>query len=139
MSMGAEGCGLLRTEFLFLDRHAAPVEDEQRREYQAIVEAFGGRPVVIRTLDAGGDKPIAYLPLPHEDNPALGVRGVRTSVSHPDLLADTAARDPARAPAGRSTRDAADGDRRGRGPARADADRRDGRAARPRRAARSSA
>jgi multiphosphoryl transfer protein len=83
---GAEGCGLLRTEFLFLDRHTPPAEAEQTQEYQRIVDAFDGRPVVLRTLDAGGDKPIPYLPLPREPNPALGLRGVRTSLWRPDLL-----------------------------------------------------
>ncbi|MGA0602307.1 phosphoenolpyruvate--protein phosphotransferase [Caulobacter sp. KR2-114] len=83
---GAEGCGLLRTEFLFLDRQAAPSEDEQAREYQAVAEALAGRPVIVRTLDAGGDKPLAYLPLPPEDNPALGLRGVRVGLWRPDLL-----------------------------------------------------
>ena len=84
---GAEGCGLLRTEFLFLDRHTAPSEAEQTAEYQRIADALGGRPLTIRTLDAGGDKPIAYLPLPPEENPALGLRGVRTSLAYPQLLA----------------------------------------------------
>jgi phosphocarrier protein FPr/phosphocarrier protein len=83
---GAEGCGLLRTEFLFLDRDSPPGEDEQWRQYQAIAEALPNRPLVIRTLDVGGDKPIPYLPLPPEENPALGLRGVRTSLWRPDLL-----------------------------------------------------
>ncbi len=83
---GAEGCGLLRTEFLFLDREQAPSEEEQRVAYQRIADALGGRPLVIRTLDVGGDKPIAYLPLPPEDNPALGLRGMRTGLAHPQLL-----------------------------------------------------
>jgi multiphosphoryl transfer protein len=83
---GAEGCGLLRTEFLFLERHSPPSEAEQIAEYQRIADALGSRPVTIRTLDAGGDKPIAYLPLPPEDNPALGLRGVRTSLAYPQLL-----------------------------------------------------
>ena len=83
---GAEGCGLLRTEFLFLDRETPPSEAEQKREYQAIADALGGRPLIIRTLDIGGDKPVAYLPLPYEDNPALGLRGVRTSLWRPDLM-----------------------------------------------------
>jgi phosphocarrier protein FPr/phosphocarrier protein len=83
---GAEGCGLLRSEFLFLERAAAPDEDEQRREYQAIANALSGRPLIIRTLDIGGDKPIPYLPLPPEENPALGLRGIRTSLWRPDLL-----------------------------------------------------
>ena len=83
---GAEGCGLLRTEFLFLDRQLPPEEAEQREVYARIAVALGERPLTIRTLDAGGDKPIAYLPLPPEDNPALGLRGVRTSLAWPQLL-----------------------------------------------------
>jgi phosphoenolpyruvate-protein phosphotransferase len=83
---GAEGCGLLRTEFLFLDRQSPPTEQEQSAQYQRIADALGSRPLTIRTLDAGGDKPIAYLPLPPEDNPALGLRGVRTSLAFPQLL-----------------------------------------------------
>ena len=83
---GAEGCGLLRTEFLFLDRQSPPTEAEQGAEYQRIADVLGARPLTIRTLDAGGDKPIAYLPLPAEDNPALGLRGVRTSLVFPELL-----------------------------------------------------
>jgi phosphocarrier protein FPr/phosphocarrier protein len=83
---GAEGCGLLRTEFLFLERNSPPDEEEQRRQYQSIADALAGRPLIVRTLDIGGDKPIPYLPLPAEDNPALGLRGVRTSLWRPDLL-----------------------------------------------------
>ena len=83
---GAEGCGLLRTEFLFHDRSDPPTEEEQAAEYARIAQAFGGAPVNVRTLDIGGDKPIAYLPLPREENPALGLRGVRTSLAYPDLL-----------------------------------------------------
>jgi multiphosphoryl transfer protein len=83
---GAEGCGLLRTEFLFLDRTSPPDEAEQLDQYQQIAHALDDRPLTIRTLDVGGDKPIPYLPLPHEDNPALGLRGVRTSLWRPDLL-----------------------------------------------------
>ncbi len=83
---GAEGCGLLRTEFLFLERQSPPDEAEQAAEYQRIATALAGRPLTVRTLDIGGDKPIPYLPLPHEDNPALGLRGVRTSLWRPDLL-----------------------------------------------------
>jgi phosphoenolpyruvate-protein phosphotransferase len=83
---GAEGCGLLRTEFLFLDRQSPPSESEQSAEYQKIADVLGERPLTIRTLDAGGDKPIAYLPLPREENPALGLRGVRTSLAWPELL-----------------------------------------------------
>ncbi|MFO1402720.1 MAG: phosphoenolpyruvate--protein phosphotransferase [Steroidobacteraceae bacterium] len=83
---GAEGCGLLRTEFLFLERSLAPDADEQLAVYQAVATRLAGRPLAIRTLDAGGDKPIAYAPLPREDNPALGLRGLRTSLAHPQLL-----------------------------------------------------
>jgi phosphoenolpyruvate-protein phosphotransferase len=83
---GAEGCGLLRTEFLFLERQLPPDETEQAEEYQRIATALAGRPLTLRTLDIGGDKPIPYLPLPHEENPALGLRGVRTSLWRPDLL-----------------------------------------------------
>ena len=83
---GAEGCGLLRTEFLFMERDAAPGEDEQLAAYQAIADALGGRPLVIRTLDVGADKPAAYLSLPGEANPALGVRGIRVSLSFPEIL-----------------------------------------------------
>jgi phosphocarrier protein FPr/phosphocarrier protein len=86
VALGAEGCGLLRSEFLFLDRHTAPSEDEQFAVYQQIASALDGRPLTIRTLDVGGDKPLDYLPMPHEDNPALGLRGVRTSLFRPDLL-----------------------------------------------------
>ena len=86
VTAGAEGCGLLRTEFLFLDRSTPPDEDEQSRTYQAIADALGPRPLTIRTLDIGGDKPVAYLPLPSEENPALGVRGIRTGLLRPELL-----------------------------------------------------
>ena len=83
---GAEGCGLLRTEFLFMDRPTPPTEEEQRADYQAVLDGLDGRPLVIRTLDPGGDKPIAYLPDLDEANPALGLRGVRMSLHRPDLL-----------------------------------------------------
>jgi phosphocarrier protein FPr/phosphocarrier protein len=87
VTQGAEGCGLLRTEFLFLERETAPDEDEQLRCYSQVARILGPRPLIIRTLDIGGDKPIPYLPMPPEDNPALGLRGVRTSLWRPDLLA----------------------------------------------------
>ncbi|HEY1753027.1 MAG TPA: phosphoenolpyruvate--protein phosphotransferase, partial [Caulobacteraceae bacterium] len=86
VAAGAEGCGLLRTEFLFMDRPDAPSEDEQFSAYQAIADALAGRPLIIRTLDAGADKPVAYLPLPPQANPALGVRGVRVGLAWPELL-----------------------------------------------------
>ena len=83
---GAEGCGLLRTEFLFIDRDTAPQEDEQLSAYQAIAAALGDRPLILRLMDVGGDKPLRYLPLPPEENPALGLRGVRTALRRPDIL-----------------------------------------------------
>lgn len=87
ISQGAEGVGLLRTEFLFAERETGPDETEQKREYCAIAAAVGKeRPLVIRTLDVGGDKPLSYLPLPAEDNPFLGLRGIRVSMVRPDLL-----------------------------------------------------
>jgi phosphocarrier protein FPr/phosphocarrier protein len=86
MENGAEGCGLLRTEFLFMDRASSPDETEQLAAYQAIATALEGRPLVIRTLDIGADKPVAYLPLPAQDNPALGIRGVRVGLAWPELL-----------------------------------------------------
>jgi phosphoenolpyruvate-protein phosphotransferase len=83
---GADAIGLLRTEFLYLERTAAPTEEEEVAAYRALLEAMGGKPVVVRTLDVGGDKPLPYLPMPSEPNPFLGVRGVRLSRQHPDLL-----------------------------------------------------
>ena len=86
IAAGAEGCGLLRTEFLFLDRSEPPSEEEQRRAYQAIVDGLSGRPLTIRTLDVGGDKPVPYIRFPHEQNPALGARGIRTVLFRPELM-----------------------------------------------------
>jgi phosphoenolpyruvate-protein phosphotransferase len=86
LAAGAEGCGLLRTEFLFLDRSEAPSQAEQRSAYQAIADALGGRPLTIRTLDIGGDKPVPYIRFPDEQNPALGARGVRTELFEPELF-----------------------------------------------------
>lgn len=85
-AVGAEGCGLLRTEFLFLERDTAPDEDEQAARYEAIARAMGGRPLIIRLLDVGGDKTAAYLPIGPEENPALGVRGVRVLMRRPQVL-----------------------------------------------------
>lgn len=84
---GAEGSGLVRTEFLFLDRAAPPEEDEQAAIYGRILDAMGDRPVIFRTLDIGADKPAPYLPLGAEENPALGMRGIRVSELYPDVLA----------------------------------------------------
>jgi phosphoenolpyruvate-protein phosphotransferase len=83
---GAEGVGLLRTEFLFLARTEPPGEDEQVRTYSAIAEALRGRPLVVRTLDAGADKPLPFLPRRPEENPFLGERGIRLSLAEPALL-----------------------------------------------------
>jgi phosphocarrier protein FPr/phosphocarrier protein len=83
---GAEGCGLLRTEFLFLDRAAPPGEDEQFEAYQAIADALGDRPLIVRTLDIGADKPAPYLPMAAEENPALGLRGIRLQLARTTLL-----------------------------------------------------
>jgi multiphosphoryl transfer protein len=86
VEQGAEGVGLLRTEFLFLDREEPPSEDEQAAVYKTIAEALDGRPLVLRTLDAGADKPLPFLRQPPEENPFLGVRGIRLSLAEPDLL-----------------------------------------------------
>lgn len=83
---GADGVGLLRTELLFLEREEAPSEGEQFEAYAAGVEAARGRPVIIRTFDIGGDKPAAYLDMPREENPFLGVRGLRLYEREPGLL-----------------------------------------------------
>ena len=85
-AQGAEGSGLVRSEFLFLDRADAPSEEEQLAAYQGIAEALPGKPVIIRLLDIGGDKPAAYIPIDAEENPALGQRGIRVALAHPDLL-----------------------------------------------------
>jgi len=85
--VGAEGVGLLRSEFLFMDRASAPSEEEQAACYTAILRAAGPQtPVIIRTLDVGGDKPLSYLPIPREDNPFLGERGIRVGLDRPEVL-----------------------------------------------------
>jgi phosphocarrier protein FPr len=86
IGQGAEGVGLMRTEFLFLERGATPTEDEQLEVYTAMLEALGGRPLIVRALDIGGDKQVAHLALPREENPFLGVRGARLLLRRPDLL-----------------------------------------------------
>lgn len=83
---GADGVGLLRTEFLFVDRQTAPDEAEQLQAYQAVLDAMGDKPVIIRTIDVGGDKQLDYLPLPVEANPVLGLRGIRLAQARPELL-----------------------------------------------------
>jgi phosphocarrier protein FPr len=86
VAAGAEGVGLLRTEFLYLDRDAAPDEEEQFSAYRGIAEAMGGRPVIIRTLDIGGDKPLPYIDLGREANPFLGWRAIRMCLAQPEFF-----------------------------------------------------
>jgi len=86
MKMGADGIGLLRTEFLFLERTTAPSEEEQFAEYKSIAETMDGRPVIVRTLDIGGDKPLPYIELKPELNPFLGERGIRLCLNRPELF-----------------------------------------------------
>lgn len=86
LDQGAEGVGLMRTEFLFLERGDTPSEDDQYATYSAMLTALGGRPLIVRTLDIGGDKQVAHLRLPHEENPFLGVRGARLLLRRPDLM-----------------------------------------------------
>jgi phosphocarrier protein FPr len=85
--LGGEGVGLLRSEFLFLQRASAPTEEEQESMYTAIAKTLGPeRDLVVRTLDVGGDKPLAYMPMPPEINPFLGVRGIRLNLLGTDLF-----------------------------------------------------
>ena len=87
LAFGAEGVGLLRSEFLFMDRAEAPSEEEQYEAYAHVARVLGPeRPLVIRTLDVGGDKPLPYFPLAREENPFLGMRGIRLAALRPDLL-----------------------------------------------------
>ncbi len=86
MKMSADGIGLLRTEFLFLERTTAPSEDEQFDVYRAIAETMNTLPVIVRTLDIGGDKPLPYIHLKPEMNPFLGERGIRLCLNRPELL-----------------------------------------------------
>ncbi|MBS1157460.1 MAG: phosphoenolpyruvate--protein phosphotransferase [Proteobacteria bacterium] len=87
VAQGAEGVGLLRSEFLYLERTTAPSEEEQATTYSNIAQALGPqRILVLRTLDIGGDKPLPYLPLPPEDNPYLGIRGIRLNQVEPEIL-----------------------------------------------------
>lgn len=81
-----DGVGLLRTEFLYMERSQFPTEEDQYRLYRRMVDAMGGRPVVIRILDIGGDKQLPYLQMPAENNPALGWRGIRVMIEWQDLL-----------------------------------------------------
>jgi phosphotransferase system enzyme I (PtsI) len=86
LANGAEGVGLFRSELLFLDRNDAPSEDEQYGLYRAVLEGFVGKKVVVRTLDAGADKPLPFLPFGEEPNPAMGVRGLRICMQAPDII-----------------------------------------------------
>ncbi len=86
LSWGAEGVGLLRTEFLFMEREELPSEDEQYEAYRRVAEAFGEKPVIVRTLDVGGDKDLPGIDQPEEENPFLGWRGIRMSLDVPELF-----------------------------------------------------
>lgn len=86
LEMGAGGVGLFRTEFLYFNRQNLPTVEEQVSVYQQLTQVFKNRPVIIRTLDIGGDKPLPYLNLPSEDNPFLGWRGIRYCLDNPEIL-----------------------------------------------------
>jgi phosphotransferase system enzyme I (PtsI) len=86
LSNGAEGVGLFRTEFLYMGKSSLPSEDEQFIAYKEIVERMEGKPVVIRTLDIGGDKKLSYLPIPNEMNPFLGYRAIRLCLDRKDIF-----------------------------------------------------
>ncbi len=86
IEQGAEGIGLFRTEFLFMNRTSLPDEEEQFEVYRQVAERMTGRPIIIRTFDIGGDKQLDYLDLPYEDNPFLGYRAIRISLDRPELF-----------------------------------------------------
>src|SRR5690606_457146 len=86
VALGAEGVGLFRTEFLFLSSSQAPTVEQQRVVYEKLLAAFPGKKVVVRMLDAGADKPLAFLNDAHEENPALGLRGLRALRASEDIL-----------------------------------------------------
>lgn len=86
LKYGAEGVGLFRTEFLYMDRRSFPTEDEQFEVYKQVVEKVGNNTVVIRTLDIGGDKQLDYIQLPEEQNPFLGYRAIRISLDRLDMF-----------------------------------------------------
>lgn len=83
---GAEGIGLYRTEFLYMEANALPTEEEQFEAYRYVLEKMGNKPVTVRTIDIGGDKKLPYLPLPEEKNPFLGLRAVRFALQEPDMF-----------------------------------------------------
>jgi phosphocarrier protein FPr len=86
VELGGEAIGLLRTELVFMDHAEAPSQATQEVEYRRVLDALDGRPLVVRTLDVGGDKPLPYWPMPAEVNPFLGVRGIRLSLQRPEIL-----------------------------------------------------
>jgi phosphoenolpyruvate-protein phosphotransferase len=86
LDYGADGIGLFRTEFLYLERQTAPNEEEQYEAYREVMKVMGNRPVVVRTMDIGGDKELPYLDLGHEANPFLGCRAIRISLAEPDIF-----------------------------------------------------
>jgi phosphotransferase system enzyme I (PtsI) len=86
LEAGAEGVGLLRSEFLYLERDCLPTEEEQYQTYKTIADAFGDKPVILRSLDVGGDKDIPYIDLLEEANPFLGVRAIRLCLERPDIF-----------------------------------------------------
>lgn len=86
LANGAEGIGLYRTEFLYMDRTDLPTEDEQLEAYKYVLERMGDKPVIIRTLDIGGDKRLPYMDMPRELNPFLGYRAIRLSLDQPDIF-----------------------------------------------------
>ncbi|WP_273824753.1 phosphoenolpyruvate--protein phosphotransferase [Pseudomonas asplenii] len=86
VEQGAEGIGLLRTELIFMAHPQAPDEATQEAEYRRVLDGLGGRPLVVRTLDVGGDKPLPYWPIAKEENPFLGVRGIRLTLQRPQIM-----------------------------------------------------
>jgi len=86
VELGAEAVGLLRTELVFMEHAQAPDQAAQEREYRRVLDALDGRPLVVRTLDVGGDKPLPYWPMPKEENPFLGVRGIRLTLQRPQVM-----------------------------------------------------
>ncbi|MFF7705808.1 phosphoenolpyruvate--protein phosphotransferase [Pseudomonas sp. NPDC007930] len=86
VEQGAEGVGLFRTELVFMAHAQAPDEATQEAEYRRVLDGLGGRPLVVRTLDVGGDKPLPYWPIPAEENPFLGVRGIRLTLQRPQVM-----------------------------------------------------
>lgn len=103
VEQGAEGVGLLRTEFIFMAHSQAPDLATQEADYRKVFDALDGRPLVARTLDVGGDKPLPYWPIAHEENPFLGLRGVRLTLQRPKVM-ETQLRALMRASAGRPLR-----------------------------------